>query len=236
MRVHWRVLACALLVSGIGLMAQTARIKGLIQTEDGTPVAGSNVLVVRTRTPPFNSALVTAQDGTFDAPGLPAGTYRICPDIPSSQYLSPCTWYDPNAIVTVQDGQEVDGVSITLHQGSTITVVVKDPGGLAQAKHNGNDPPQFLFIAVKGPKKIPYPLVGGIQNGSSTTYQMVVPTDTPLKLIVFPVGLAATEDAAGEVPDTGKGYDFSQARRLAQFSSGPGTLPTFQFTISNKHN
>jgi len=96
----WRPLACR----AVGLLAQTAqtaRIKGTIQAEDGSPLAGSNVLIVRTITLPHNSAIITAKDGTFDAPALPAGTYRICTDLRSSEYLSPCTSYAPSAKVTV---------------------------------------------------------------------------------------------------------------------------------------
>jgi hypothetical protein len=234
-RVLWRVLLCVQLAGTASLVAQTASIKGLIQTEDGTAVTGANVLVIRTTVPPFTSTLVTAQDGSFAAQGLPAGTYRICPDLPGPLYLSPCIWFDPNAIVTVQDGQEVDGVSITLHQGSIITVVVRDPSALMQVKRTKDDPPQFLFVAVKGPKKIPYPLVGGTQNGTNTTYQLVVPIDTPLKLIAFPVGLAAAEDSAGNVPDKGRTYEFSRPKGLSQLEADQGP-PIFQFTINSKHN
>jgi hypothetical protein len=238
--VLWRVLICVQLVSTVSLVAQTAdiktaSIKGVIQTEDGTAVAGARVQVIRTTAPPFNLTLAIAKDGSFTAEGLPAGTYRICPDLPGPLYLSPCIWFDQNAIVTVKDGQQVDGVSITLRQGSTITVVVRDPAAIMQTKRSKEDPPQFLFIAVKGPKKIPYPLVGGKQDGAVTTYQMVVPNDTPLKLIAFPLGVSAVEASAGEVPDKGKSIEFSRPRHPSKLDSEQGA-PTFQFTINKKHN
>lgn len=156
--VLWRVLICVQLASTASLVAQTAdiktaSIKGVIQTEEGTAVAGASVQIIRTTAPPFNLTLAISKDGSFAAQGLPAGTYRICPDLPGPLYLSPCIWFDANAIVSVQDGQQVEGVSITLRQGSTITVVVRDPSAIMQAKRSKEDPPQFLFIAVKGPKR-----------------------------------------------------------------------------------
>ena len=215
--------------------AQSGRIRGSVQQEDGTPVANARVQVLRATAPPFNVEVKTGDDGSFDAEGLPAGTYRICPDPPSGQHLSPCLWHDPSAIVTVQDGQVVDGTTIVMKLGTTVTVVVKDPVGLLQKKHVKTDPMQMLFVAVKGPKKIPYPLAAGVQQGSRTVYQMTVPFDTALKLIVLPIGLAATNDSGNAIPDKGQVLDFAQPRNQKAKLGGQQPL-SFEFTINDKHN
>jgi len=220
-------------------LAQSAGIRGTVQQEDGTPIAGSRVQVLRATAPPFNTEVRTAEDGSFDAEGLPAGTYRICPDPPSGQHLSPCLWHDPSAIVTVQDGQVVDGITIVMKLGTTVTVVVKDPVGLLHKKHTAADAAQMLFVAVKGPKKIPYPLVAGIQNGSQTTYQMTVPFDTALKLIVFPINVAASDKSGYDVPDKGRIYDFAQSKAVKKLIGGPQSPDqplNFEFTLNDKHN
>lgn len=64
---------------------------------------------------------------------------------------------------------------------------------------------------------------------------MVVPNDTPLKLIAFPVGVSAVEDSAGAVPDKGKSFEFSRPKGQSKLDSYQGSA-TFQFTINNKHN
>jgi len=232
-----RLLIFAQFASAVCATAQTARIKGLVQTEDGTAVAGTRVLVTRLVAPPFKTVVQTAQDGSFDAPGLPAGSYRICPDLPSQQYISPCVWLDPSAIVTVQDGQEVDEAQIVLKLGTTLTVTVDDPGALAQPRTTAGSSPQFLFLAVKGAKNPLYPLFPVARNGSTATYQMTVPFDTDLKLLVQGVGIAVTDGQKNAVPDSGKAFHFTQAKPSLGLNSAQSpnqNSPSFQFAISGK--
>jgi hypothetical protein len=99
-----RLICMAALAGGVVFGQGGKRIEaggamlGKVVYEDGKPVAGAVVSLYRK---PASDILVvpgvvkgarTAADGTFSLTNVGPGTYRLCPQLPFSEYLNPCEW------------------------------------------------------------------------------------------------------------------------------------------------
>ena len=77
---------------------------------------------MRNGLPPLSQSLPAGPDGSYQAKGLPAGTYTLCAQVPGDVYLSSCQWTGTGAGVTLTAGQVSTGNVLALKTGS----VVKD--------------------------------------------------------------------------------------------------------------
>ncbi len=139
------VLAAGVLTALLAAQPPTGSIQGRVTDDSNQPVDGARVTAARLRASgsgPLSEGLpaVTGQGGNFTVSGLSPGDYRICVEMPGSNFLNPCTWDSaPPAIgggagqpaaVGLGSGQRVTGVGIQLKKGIPVRVRLDDPGGL----------------------------------------------------------------------------------------------------------
>ena len=65
-----------------------------VSVEGGKPVSGAWISAVRIDASDraLTQHVLSATDGTFSLVNLPAGRYRLCFQLPMSEYLNPCVW------------------------------------------------------------------------------------------------------------------------------------------------
>src|SRR5450631_3149347 len=76
----WQIGVAALLICALALPAwaqlDTGSIVGVVRAKSGAVVAGADVKVTNTKTGRVNE-VKTGSAGEYEAPGLPAGPYRV---------------------------------------------------------------------------------------------------------------------------------------------------------------
>jgi hypothetical protein len=170
----------------------------------------------------------TVAGGTFQAAGLPEGTYTVCPRAPNTTWLSPCEWNFPTPIGTISRSNPNATVPISLKRGVAVPVRIADPGQL-MAANEGKTPGAGLFLCVRGPglffRRVP--LLSTDSGGRN--YQIVVPFNTALTLMIHPSfyqvvdanNIALSQSASTQIP--------------LLFSAGQ-QAPPITFTISGAGN
>lgn len=227
-----RKVTLVLLLSLSCLLGQTGTITGRITMNNGAPYVGATVLITRTTAPPFNTTVFTGDDGSYQASELPTGSYRVCPDLPSSQYISPCIWLDPSAVVPVPEGQVVAVPPMQLQLGSTLHVAVADPGSLLPSlvpSMAGKSTGSALVLGVWGPDRHFHLLAPVKTTGVRTQYQLTIPFETALRLQVLPIGLGVLDAKNVSLPSNGQKYDVIHHK-------GDPNPPSFQFSTQPPGN
>jgi hypothetical protein len=209
---------CLLVVLAAGLAAQstnfgqgpitpavaTASISGSLKSSATLgALHGNTITAYRTspQSPVYRVVGQSAADGTFQISGLPAGTYALCVDGTKDTHLDPCSWGGTPVSVTVADGQKVTGVSLSLIKGVTLKVNINDSGQFLKQRAGEIGPPQ-VFVAVLPPKGAPAPLSPS-DTGNGRQFQMVVPGDTPLTVLVYSKEVTLTDGNQKGVPAAG---------------------------------
>ena len=117
---------------------QTQRVNGQVRDHAGAPVPNARIRAVPLAAPGGARAnALAAVDGSFALTGLPAGLYQLCADVPGAELLDPCLWDRQPTPVTVRD-LPLNGMSLQLKRGATLSVRVDDPGrSLVAAERSG---------------------------------------------------------------------------------------------------
>jgi hypothetical protein len=179
-------------------------ISGVLKGEDGTTIGGGTILLhlagrassrfVQQRT---DWTGVTAAGGVFQFAGLPEGTYTLCVRGQGSGWLNPCEWNLPTPTATISRTNPNASVTIILKRGAVVPVRIDDAGQLL-AQHEGRTRGAGLFISVSSPGYF-FRLVPLVAHDSSgRNYEIVIPYDTPLTLVVHP-SFYRVNDASGAV-------------------------------------
>ncbi len=186
------VWATALFVTGGALLAQgqapTGQIRGSVQAVDGTPVANALVMINIQPGPnarPFSARVTTTAGGTFLATAVPDGTFHICPQLPGSELLAPCSWDANPPTATVSGGQPVTIPPIQMQQGVRLKVRMNDPAG-RRAAMEGTVDGATVHIDVRrtaGGLSMPIPTVNTDPTGRD--HDVVVPSGVPIQVFVF---------------------------------------------------
>jgi len=209
----------------------TGSISGKLAGEDGSAITGAEIRLhlvpsagSKVPQPQTDWIVTTVTGGAFQASELPEGTYTLCPRAPNTTWLSPCEWNLPTPIGTISRSNPNATVPITLKRGVSVPVRVDDPAQL-MATNEGKTPGAGLFLCVRGPglffRRVP--LVSTDSGGRN--YQIVVPFDTGLTLMVHPSfyrlaaanNVALSQSASTQIP--------------LLFSAGQQASP-IKFTIS----
>src|SRR5438067_1393326 len=159
------------------LLAQggSGSIQGTVtDAQTQKPIAGALVTVMRNGLPPLSQSLPAGPDGSYQAKGLPAGTYTLCAQVPGDVYLSSCQWTGTGAGVTLTAGQVSTGNVLALKTGSVVKVHLQDPGQfLNQQTKAGHDP--RVTMGVWGPQGIFYPARLAAKNQNGADFQLTIP-------------------------------------------------------------
>lgn len=137
--VAWAVVLFLTLAGALTTAARTPQekttsgsISGVVM-KDGEPAAGVGVLITEaTQGPPVPGRTVertlTDKEGRFSISGLARASYHVDAYLPGSFVRSESPWRGP-LLVTVGDGEVVDGLKIELEPGGVITGKIVDAEG-----------------------------------------------------------------------------------------------------------
>jgi len=176
-------------------------ISGVLKGEDGTAIRGGTILLHLAR--PIRPKLVqqtdwsgvTAASGVFQFAGLPEGTYTLCVRVQGSTWLNPCEWNFPTPTAVISHSNPNTSVTIVLRRGAVVPVRIDDAGQLL-AQHEGKTRGAGLLLTVSSPAFF-FRLVPLVAHDSSgRNYEIVVPYNTPLTLVVHP-SFYHVNDASG---------------------------------------
>ena len=165
-------------------------ITGTLKGEDGSVIGGATILLHRApqATPrsirqPSDWTTVTTAGGSFSVTGLPAGYYSVCAGIKDSTWLNPCEWNFATPTATISRSTPNPSVGIILKRGAPVPIRINDGGQLLD-QHEGKTRGAGLFLSVSSAGLLSrlVPLVS--KNGSGRNYQIVIPFNTPLTLVV----------------------------------------------------
>ncbi len=193
----------------------TGQIQGRVTAQIGGAVfAGTVVNVYRVgQGPAFSTKAITAKDGTYAVTGLPAGTYRVCASDRGGTVVDHCLWPDFHSVVAVAGAQSATA-DIQLKKATTLSVRVNDPGRNLSRK--------------AGDTVTPHVLVGGfdmsgifhpareVKDAGGSTYELVIPTDFPVRMVVQSAQVAMDDDKRGAVPQQGHSEVVVQPSASAQ--------------------
>jgi hypothetical protein len=214
------VLFLALTLASSSARSQTpASIAGtVLDARTQKPVPAALVMAVRRGAPPLSKNTKSGADGAFQIQGLAAGTYSICVQASSDQYLDPCRWNGTPVTVTLVSGQAAPGVLVRLTPASVLSIQIQDPQkALNQRTRDGRRPD--LSVGVWGPKGLYYPAhasgaqpsAGSLQGGTSYSYQLAVPRDTGLKFYIASRDLRLGDAASVPLPGNASQQAFQHA-------------------------
>jgi hypothetical protein len=184
----------AVTVSALGQqnLGITGSIFGSLKGEDGTAIAGGVIMLHRSQ--PATSKLgrqqldwsvVTSGVGTFQFSDLPTGSYTLCPRVQNSTWLNPCEWSLPTPTVTLSSLTPDASITITLRRGAAVPIRVDDAGQLL-AQNEGRTPGAGLLLNVSSPGFFFHPVPLASKDSGGRNYQIVVPFNTALTLVVHP--------------------------------------------------
>jgi hypothetical protein len=201
------------LLAGAAVSAQSAstakgKVSGTITDPDGKPV-GSVVVTAHVdasasaQGAPQIFSAVTAKDGSYAFPSLPAGSVTICVQTAAASHLlDPCKWTAAAAPTALTAGQALSVASVKLQLGHPVTVRIDDPNGLL-----GED-----GSAPKGSVIVGFWLANGLferlhvigSDKKGVQLQGFVPYNTALTLSVQSSNLTLTDDGNSPI-DKSKG-------------------------------
>jgi hypothetical protein len=177
---------------GQQLQPFTGSILGGLKGEDGTVIAGAPVILhftgpVKARYSHQRTAwsAVTTSAGDFQFTGLPEGNYALCPHTPNSAWLSPCDWNLPIPAASISRLAPSVKVTITLKRGAVVPIRIDDAGQLL-TQHEGKTPGAGLLLGVSSPGFIFHPVPLTSKDSSGRNYQIVLPFNTALTLVIHP--------------------------------------------------
>lgn len=250
-----RLTVTMLMLGSSVLSAQTGlpgSIQGTVSEQHGLPIAGATVYITRTFAPkelvtPYSQSLKTASDGSFQAQGLPPGTYAFCAQVPGDIYLDGCHWGAPLLDVTVSAGQKLR-TAIRVTKASTLKVRVLDPGGSLAAiaakqagpPANGKAPlspvtaaPVLMGVWDGHGHFFPLHLTGG--HAGHVDYQLAIPFDTPLSFQITTSTLQLADSLGAPLPTLSPGLSSVAGQSSLtsfQHNSGDPNPKSFQFTVT----
>ena len=187
-----------------GVAASTgATISGKVVDGTGNGATGVSItyhtvrqaVIGRNGLPVPSGALVsgsvqTGADGTFSIPNLDPGTYYLCAHPSLVGQVSACEWLGPDSTVSIGAGQNVNGVSFNLLQGTIVTFNISDPNGkivdLADVPTNAGMLPlsgaNFDLGVFSG--RAYHKAARVSASATARTYQVTVPIDNSIRMFL----------------------------------------------------
>jgi len=215
------------------MAGQTGGINGTVQTGDGKGVVSAMVVIgVMPQGPavtvqPFTTIVSTNSSGQFTAPSVPAGKYQVCPQLPGSDLISPCSYQASAPTATVTAGQTVSMAALTLKQGVHVSIRLNDPTGMARAALGTVDGTE-IYIGATGTGIGATPTNLLSQDSSGFNHDLLIPYDVPLTL-----GIVSRYFALADT--TGAAIDKVNGGAYALTVPSGSTPPSFTFSVTGKN-
>lgn len=164
-------------------------ITGTLSGDDGTAIVGAYVSLALA--PPHPKRLrrtdwtvVTGAGGTFQFGGLSDGRYQVCAQVPKSTWLSPCEWGSQGSVISLSSTQPVADIKVTLKRGTAVVIHLDDPGRIL-SQYEGKAPGAHLLIGVANNSFTFRPALITSRDANGREYQVVIPFNTPVKLVLY---------------------------------------------------
>lgn len=163
-------------ISGQVLLEGASRgIKDLMIT--ATPVR------VTSEAPPMAVKTGSAADGTFELNLDKSGTFRLCAQLPDSNYVNDCLWGYRNVIVEANSATpKIEGLVLWVRRGVPVELRVDDPNNKLRELKKSSNAGVYLNLFAPGHMFHPFWLQG--ESGNGRDYRIVVPLDTDVKISV----------------------------------------------------
>ena len=181
----FRIVMAMLLLTG-GLQAQaTYSLDGRVRST-GRGLPGVPVTITRLADTPDDRRLLTRvvltdAAGVYTISNLPAGNYRVCPEMPRSQYLSPCAWGPRWPTVRVS-GRDLTGkLDVNMDRGTLVVMKVTDQDGELSRNPDKRD---ALELGCKGGRGETVAAWEQLKIGAVRYYTVVVPRGSAQELVM----------------------------------------------------
>jgi hypothetical protein len=225
--------AISLIIASVVAPAQTvgtATISGTIVGDSGRPLAGAKLVYTRmvkyardphgrltTTDAGVTDSVTVGTGGAFVLPALPAGSYFLCAYGPRPDHVSGCHW-DGGHAIELANGQTVQNIVRTVHDGTIVTIRVNDPNGrivLPDAKGNVRKERRF-FMGVTVPSGYCEPAMVLSSAAGQVVFQVAIPNqqkvrfniDSELSVSLLGSDLPSNNVAAGAPLETGRPTTF----------------------------
>ena len=210
-------------------MAQgTASIQGVIEAQDGTPLAGATItygamapprkMAAAAMLPPIHQ-LSSDSKGSFSIQNLRAGVYVVCVSTGNQPYLDPCHWSATPVTFTVIDGQAISNAVVKLTKGQQYQIRVNDPQ--QNFTSEGKTPGANLVMGIRALSGAFHSAVLASSDASGRNYTVTVPFDTPINLSVLPGTFQLSDGGGLPVATSGGQYQITAS------SAAPTSTLTF---------
>ena len=183
----------------------TAGISGIVREESG-PAIPAVVLAVSGSVMRHTSS---GPDGAFQFTQLPAGSYRLCAQVPQERirrgddrFVDSCAlWESAPPPIALAAGETRKGAVVTVARGYLFKIRVNDPGKLLPppiGKIGGNALSLMIFDASGLPHNIP--IVS--QDAGGRDHAVVIPYGIPHKLEIHSTVLGLNDQIGRQIATT----------------------------------
>ena len=195
----------------------TAGISGIVREESG-PAIPAVVLAVSGSVMRHTSS---GPDGAFQFTQLPAGSYRLCAQVPQEKirrgddrFVDSCgLWESVPPPVTLAAGETRKGAVVTVARGYLLKIRVNDPGKLLPppiGKNGGN----ALSLMIFGASGLPHNIPIVSQDAAGRDHAVVIPYGMPHKLSIQSSVLSLNDEIGRQIATTAP-MDITLARGAA---------------------
>ncbi|MEO8128444.1 MAG: carboxypeptidase-like regulatory domain-containing protein [Bryobacteraceae bacterium] len=182
----------------------TRFVTGVLTGDDGTPIVGAIVSLHRAQSNPSGRPrktewfAISGQRGAFRFDDVYEGQYSLCAQAPGGPWLDPCEWDLKPTMALLSDAQRSVAVTMIMKMGAVVPIRIDDAGRLLSA-HEGKTPGAHLLLAVSNDPLIFHPALLISRDATGSNHQIVVPFDTPVKLVAFSSFFRLTDGAGLEL-------------------------------------
>jgi hypothetical protein len=145
---------------------------------------------------------VVGPGGSFHFDGLNDGKYRLCAQVPNSVWLNPCEWGLQPPVVTLSTAEPTTSVTMILKKGAAVPIRIDDPGQLLSL-NEGRTPGAHLLVGVGNDAFVFRPAPVLPPGTSGATRQIVIPFNSPVKLVVYSSFFHLSDANGVPLPRTG---------------------------------
>jgi|SRR5271165_5710043 len=203
-------------------------VSGTLKGDDGTVIVGGSVHLYRIpgsspgRTREAQWSVVSGAEGAFRFANVGQGAYRLCAQAQDGTWLDPCDW--GLGANTLAPAQNSSGVMLVMRKGTVVPVRIDDPGQLLSRPPSGLMG-AGLLIGFGSDTALFHALSLASADSTGRSYQVVIPFDTAVKLIIASPFLQLA-DASGLLIPSGATY------QVPVLVPSGGTPPLLHFVVT----
>jgi len=190
--------------------AFSGAVSGRVQGEDGSVISTGIVTLQHQDTGPNVKVPWTSKTqaigpgGSFLFDRLGAGLYRLCVQVPNSTWLGTCDWGRNPPAATLSRQQPSANLLVRMKKGVAVPVRVDDPGQLL-VQHEGKTPGAHLLIGIGNDAGMFLPAVTTSRDAGGRNQQIVIPYDSPVKVVVNSGFFRLADQNGNAIAKTGTG-------------------------------